>query len=84
MKKNKQRRTRHHEPFYKLWYFYLISVLFFLGFRFFNFSSLGINFNNASGSLVGLFFALFSAFFISMAIHLIIDASSGKRKFKKE
>ena len=80
----KQWKIRHHKPFYKLWYFYLIFVLFLIGSSFFDLFFRSINFNNPLITILfWLFVVFFSSFFVSMAIHLIHDASSGKKKFKR-
>lgn len=81
----KKYRIRHHEPFYKLWYFYVIFVLFLIGSSFFNLFFRGLIFNNPLIEILfWLFVVFFSSFFVSMAIHLIHDASTGKKRFKKE
>ncbi len=84
MKEKKRYRIRHHKPFYKLWYFYLIFFIFLIGSSFFNLFFRGLGFNNTIiAALFWLFVVFFSSFFVSMAIHLIHDASSGNKKFKK-
>ena len=83
--KKKRYRIRHHEPFYKLWYFYVIFALFLIGSSFSNLFFRGLGFNSPLIEILfWLFVALFAAFFVSMAIHLIHNASSGKKRFKRE
>ena len=80
----KQWKIRQHKPFYKLWYFYLIFFGVLLITSFFNLFFRGATFNNPLiAALSGLLISFFVAFFVSMAIHLIADASSGNKKFKK-
>jgi polyferredoxin len=84
MKKEKGWRIRHHKPFYQLWYFYLIFVVLLVYPNFFNLFFRGLGFNNPLiAVLFWLFVVFFSSFFVSMAIHLIHDASTGKKRFKK-
>lgn len=84
MAEKKRRRIRHHKPFYKLWYFYFIFVIFLINPSAFSLFSLGAGFDNPLiAILFWLFIVFFSAFFVSMAIHLIHDASLGNKKFKK-
>lgn len=84
MAKKKRRRIRHHEPFYKLWYFYFLFVVFLISPNFYLLFFRGVSFNNqVIATLFWLFATFFSAFFVSIAIHLIADANKGNKKFKK-
>ena len=85
MKKNKRKRIRYHTPFYKLWYFYLIFFIFLVKLIFYSAFFRGVGFTNPLVAiLLGIFVSLFGAFFVSMAIHLIHDASWGNKKFKRK